>query len=222
MKIAPTLLLVLSAAITQAASFEARNRYDLEGTWNVDKQMIISMWTDPLGHGANYGSFEGEQIVEELMIHFNITFPEAPEGAKNVYSFTMVNGDGDAWHEFTQVVTPIVEDCGGTPCHYEPPTYIGSANILFSFFPEELVIGGRDLAGKTFDVSMLISPRTFTIYTHTAYNSKTVDTWGPSHYKTYVIASTTWDMETPEPGTFLVVGAGLFIIFRHRFFPRSS
>jgi hypothetical protein len=206
-------VLVLAALIaspTYAALVEVKNRYDLSGTWNEGRRLVLTYETDPLGEGVRYWAAEGEQLVEEIMVRLQITFPEASAGARNVYSSAYVDWDGGrAWHERTVEVTPLVADCNGAPCRYEGPTYIGSTGMMFSLFPWELIEGGGDLAGRTFDVSLLVSPTSYQPYTHTAYNSRTVETLGPSYYSTYISTTTTWEMDNPEAGTWGLVGVGV-------------
>jgi hypothetical protein len=215
-------VLVLAALIaspTYAALVEVKNRYDLSGTWNEGRWLVLTYETDPLGEGVRYWTAEGEQLVEEIVVRLQITFPEAPEGTRNVFSSAYVDWDGGrTWHERTVEVTPLVEDCGGTPCRYEGPTYIGSTNMPFTLFPLEFIEGGKDLAGKTFDVSLLISPTSYQVFDHTAYNSRTVETLGPSYYSTYVSTTTTWEMDNPEPAGFWLAGLGVAAVFlRGRF-----
>jgi hypothetical protein len=214
MRLVPALLLALCAAQLPAAPFFDSNVYGLEGTWNDGKQMTIIWETEPLGKGARFVSVEGE-IEESHTVYFDITFPVAPVGAKNIISTASVNWFGMAYHDFTRVVEPIVVDCGGVPCHYEPPATSGNGGDRFYFSNQELLNGVRDIDGKTYSVSLMITPPTFETFSGFAYNSKTTETWRTSYYKTTVYASTSYeldDISTPEPGSFVLAGVGVVVL----------
>ena len=83
MRLAPALLLALSVAQLHAASFFVSNTYNLEATWNEGKQMTIIWEMEPLGKGARFGSVVGA-VEESHTIYFDITFPAAPAGARNI------------------------------------------------------------------------------------------------------------------------------------------
>lgn len=213
MKAAPFLLALLASSSLHAAFFSVDNIYNLEGTWNEDKHMKWVEWTDPLASVAYHFEMTGEQIEETLVVDFDITFPVAPAGAKNVNTFVEVDWDGIAGHSFTRTIEPIVADCGGTPCKFEPPAWSGNPPFKFNFNPIELlIVGSPERAGQTYSVVLTVTPPSFETFSQFAYNSKTTTEWGASYYKTSVRASTYWEMDTPEPGSFALAGLGVAVL----------
>lgn len=206
------LLLTLSAAQLPAAMFHASNNYRYVGTWNDGKELTVTYTTAPLSQGASI-AVEGDLDYSDThVISFPVTFPSAPAGAKNVFSGAGYNYMDIPSVEFKMTVVPIVADCGGVPCHYEPPATSGNgSSVWYWLTPGDILAGGPDFAGKTVDVSVLIEQPTFETFSQFAYNSKTTYTWGQSSYDIQVTTYTMWEMDTPEPSTtvtgLLAIGA---------------
>src|SRR5688572_29602835 len=154
MRLAPALLLAVSAMQLPAAMFEARNDYRQVGTWNDGKELTVTYTTAPLSQGASI-TVEGDLDYQDTYtIYFPVTFPSAPAGAKNVFSGASYNYMDIPSFDFTMTVVPIVADCGGPPCHFEPPSTSGTGTTIWYWLtPSDILSGGPQFAGKTVDLS---------------------------------------------------------------------
>jgi hypothetical protein len=213
MRLAPALMLALSATSIQAAFVETYNSYHFEGTWNETGGEVLVFTTKPLSSEYESITSEGTPLVETHTVPFpTLTFPSAPAGAINVWSVAYVdestppvNRHSGMFWKWERVVT----DCGGALCPASPEAI--QANNTFNIMimnidPTEgrgshLMIGSADYAGKTFTAEMFLTPPIYEIVGH-AHNAKTTITIkGPSIYNFTVKAVTWYEIATPEPST---------------------
>jgi hypothetical protein len=211
---------LLLSVHASAALVDVQNVYQFDGYFNVGAEShVVTFETLPLS--SNWRSFTVDQIgslVETFTIPATITYPEAPIGAKNIRTFFISPGEGEAViTEFQRSfhVEPLVADCGGSPCDFKATQFVASSGRYFPVEPYsptgDVFDGVPGLQGQTFDLNLMLTVRTNgSPLDRSGYNSRTTATFsGPNHYKFNIIAVTQWDSAVPEPGSTALAGLGL-------------